>query len=56
MRDSRLYRMMTTTGDVTWRRPADAPGAPAAFEHDPAKVAQKLRDERLRDEKLRDSR
>ena len=29
MRDSRLYRMMTTTGDVTWRRPADAPGAPA---------------------------
>ncbi len=29
MRDSRLYRMMTTAGEVTWRRPADAPGAPA---------------------------
>ena len=29
MRDSRLYRMMMTDGDVTWKRPADAPGAPA---------------------------
>jgi double-strand break repair protein MRE11 len=29
MRDSRLYRMMTTAGDVTWRRPSDAPGVPS---------------------------
>jgi double-strand break repair protein MRE11 len=29
MRDSRLYRMMTTAGDVTWRRPSNAPGVPS---------------------------
>jgi len=28
MRDARLYRMMTTSGDVTWRRPADSPEVP----------------------------
>lgn len=28
LRDSRLHRMMVTPGEVTWRRPAGAPGAP----------------------------